>query len=348
MNFKKEHFGRLPDGRRLEKITIENSNGYAFSVIPFGATLTSFRMPDAGGKIENIALGFDTMEAYLDDPYYLGATVGRYANRIANGKFSINGSEYVLSKNDGDHHLHGGVKGLSKVVWAAERFETRDSGGVTFSYTSPDGEENYPGNLNVTVTYMLNMKNELFFKYTAETDKETPVNLTNHAYWNLQGTGKGTILDHLLTLNCSRYLSVTGALISTGELLPVKDTPMDFKWEKRVGDDIQHTNGGYDHCFVINESSVLDQETLRFAARLFDPISGRGMTVFTDLPGVQLYTGNFLDNVQGMQKEVYSKHSAMCLETEHFPDAVNHAHFPTSILKPGKRFESVTMHRFSV
>ncbi|MEE9496615.1 MAG: aldose epimerase family protein, partial [Desulfobacterales bacterium] len=256
--------------------------------------------------------------------------------------------EYTLPKNDGDHHLHGGVKGLSKVIWAAELFETRDSGGVTLSYISSDGEENYPGNLNVTVTYLLNMENELFFKYTAETDKETPVNLTNHTYWNLQGAGKETILDHLLTLNCSCYLPVTDALIPTGELLSVEGTPMDFRRKKRVGDDIQLTDGGYDHCFVINESSVLDEETLRFAARLFDPISSRSMTVFTDLPGVQLYTGNFLDNVQGMQKEVYPKHSALCLETEHFPDAVNHAHFPTPFLKPGKRYESVTMHRFSV
>lgn len=348
MNFKREHFGTLPDGRRLEKITVENANGYAFSVIPFGAALTSFRMPDAKGRIENIALGFDTLEAYLNDPHYLGATVGRFANRIANGKFTLNGREYTLPKNDGAHHLHGGVKGLSKVVWAAELFETRDSGGVTFSYISPDGEENYPGNLMATVTYLLNMKNEFFSKYAAETDKETPVNLTNHTYWNLEGAGKGTILDHLLTLNCSYYLPVTDALIPTGELLSVEGTPMDFRHEKRVGEDIQFTDGGYDHCFVINESSVLDEETLRFAARILDPISGRSMTVFTDLPGVQLYTGNFLDNVQGMQKSVYSKHSALCLETEHFPDAVNHAHFPNPFLKPGNRYECVTMHRFCV
>ena len=348
MNIIKENFGALPDGANVEKFTVANSNGFSFSVITFGAIMTSFFMPDSDGVARNITLGPDTLEGYLENTPYFGATVGRFANRIAYGKFTLKGREYFLAKNDGEHHLHGGEKGFNKVLWAGEPFEGADSGGVKLSYRSKDGEENYPGNLDVTVTFELNNKNELFFKYTGETDKETPVNLTNHTYWNLRGRGDGTILDHQLRLNCSRYLPRNDLLIPTGELRSVEGAAMDFTKEKLVGDDIQSTEGGYDHCFVINESSMLNEGRLKFAAQLSDPESGRSMLVFTDLPGIQLYTGNSLEKVQVGHGTVYRKHSALCLETENFPDAVNKPEFPNPFLKSGELYKTVTMHRFSV
>jgi aldose 1-epimerase len=345
MDVKVEKF----DGRKygtLEKIAVANSHGCSFAAIPLGATLLSFSMPDTHGRVENITLSYQNPEDYFENPHYFGATVGRFANRISNGKFRLGGREYILSKNEGKHHLHGGVKGFSRVLWHAEPFDGADAAGVKFSYISPDGEESYPGNLDVSVTLKLNERNELFFMYAAGTDKKTPVNLTNHAYWNLKGAGKGTILDHRLKLNCSRYLPTTDELVPKGDILSVRGTPMDFTAEKRIGEDIQATGTGYDHCFVIEETAPSDAGNLKLAARVVDPLGGRCMIVYTDQPGVQLYTGNFLDHVKGAEDVLYERHHGVCLETQNFPDAVNHPHFPDPFLKPDQTYETTTMHRF--
>lgn len=345
MILNQELFGTTSEGKKVEKFTLSNSKGLTGAIMTLGGILISFKMPDRTGTVEEITLGFDTLDEYLAGHPYFGAIIGRFANRIALGKFQLEGVEYRLACNEKNiNHLHGGNVGFDKVLWQAEAFQNSSSAGLRLSYLSPDGEEGYPGNLKVSVTYTLNEENELTFEYRAETDKATPVNLTNHAYWNLAGVGSGSILGHELLLNCSRYLPVTEALIPTGEMRLVQGTPMDFTTSKPISTDMDKVPGGYDHCFVTDPS---DQE-LTPIARLYEPKSGRGMTISTTKPGVQFYTGNLLGEIRGAGGALFDKHGALCLETEFFPDAVNEPHFPSSILRPGETYHHITTHRFFI
>jgi aldose 1-epimerase len=343
MELQRQLYGTTSDGEKVESFTLGNSRGITAAVINYGCILTSLRMPDKNGKIGEITLGFDTLGGYLGEHPYFGALVGRFANRIAGGRFELDGKKYTLACNEkGKNHLHGGTVGFDKRVWSAEELQENDKVGARFSYTSPDGEEGYPGNLTVSVTYTLNNENELTFDFRAETDQATPINLTNHAYWNLSGAGSGPIYDHVLSLNCSRYLPVNEELIPTGEVLPVQDTALDFTTGKRIGRDIDQFPVGYDHCFVA------DREGTEIApiARLHEPASGRGLEVSTSKPAVQLYTGNFLTGIRGASGAIFDKHTALCLETEFYPDAVNHPGFPSAVLRPGDIYHHTTVHRF--
>jgi aldose 1-epimerase len=343
MELKRQSYGKTSDGTEVDIFTLKNSSGITARVITYGCIITSVQMPDRNGKIGEITLGFDSLEGYLDRHPYFGALVGRFANRIAAGRFELEGKQYTLACNEKDrNHLHGGRVGFDKRVWMAE--ELRDSGtiGVGFSYTSPDGEEGYPGELKVTVTYSLSEANELTLGYRAETTKATPINLTNHTYWNLSGPGSGTIYDHLLTLECSRYLPVNEQLIPTGERLSVEGTPLDFREQKAIGQDIDQLPVGYDHCFIADKEG----DRLESIARLVEPASGRGIELSTTQPAVQLYTGNYLDGIRGAGGAVFNKHTALCLETEYYPDAVNHPEFPSAVLHPGEIYNHTTVHRF--
>jgi aldose 1-epimerase len=336
------------EGEEVFSYVLANTRDLSCVVYSFGATLGSVRMPDKNGKIEEITLGFDTWEEYTKPHPYFGSTVGRFANRISEGRFSIDDTEYQLAKNDNEDHLHGGKRGFNMYPWKAETGGRGSGMEVKLTRKSPHMEEGYPGNLKTTVLIGLNEDNELSFEYFAETDRETPVNLTNHTYWNLRGSGVGTVLDHVLTLNCSRYIPCRGNFIPTGEILPVKNTPFDFTRPKRIGEDFKELNkmgiDGYDHCFVVNHDK---NEDLTKTAVLKEPKSGRVMTVYTDKPGVQFYTGNMLSDVKGRGGRTYKKRSGLCLETEHFPDAVNREEFPSPILKPGETYHYKTVHTFS-
>jgi aldose 1-epimerase len=344
MNVNSSTYGKLPDGREVVEYVIENKAGYCLTLINFGAILTSFKSPDKSGSVGEITFGLDSLEKWRENPPYLGATVGRFANRIGNGEFTLDGRKYSLALNDGGHHLHGGIIGFNKVLWKSEMITGDGEAGVRFYYTSPDGEEGFPGNLKVTVAYTLNEANELTFDYTAETDKATPINLTNHTYWNLAGDGEGTILDHILTLNCPQVLKIDDDLMPTGEVVDVDGTPMDFLQPKPIGRDIESTRDGYDDCYVIVESD----DELTFTARLEDPDSGRVMEVYTTEPGVQLYTSNFLEGQKGRGGCTYHKFGAVCLETQKYPDAVNIPDFPSAVLRPGEVYSHKTVHRFSI
>jgi aldose 1-epimerase len=342
MTIKKQSYGRLPDGVSVDKFTLSNTRGLTAELITYGGILTSLAFPDRRGKTANVNLGFDTLEEYLAKPNFFGALVGRVGNRIAKGTFTIEGRQFRLACNNGPNHLHGGLKGFDKVVWRAKPYQEKSSAGVVLSYTSPDGEEGYPGTLRVTVTYRLTEDNRLSFEYLARTDQPTPVNLTQHSYWNLAGSG--TVLDHELELDCPFYLPVDSELLPTGEVLSVRGTPMDFTSAKPVGRDIGKVSGGYDHCWAAGRS---DQALKRIAV-LYEPSGGRGMEVWTTMPGVQLYTGNFLNGLVGAGGAVYNKHYGLCLETEFFPDAVNRPHFPSCILLPGGVYSHTTAQRFFV
>lgn len=345
MNVTASEFGQLPDGTVIAKYTVDNGNGLVMELINYGAVMTSLSAPDKDGKSANINVGFDNLEGYLAGPPYFGATVGRYANRIAKGKFSLDGKEYTLATNNGPNTLHGGLKGFDKVVWAAKKIETEDAVGVQFDYTSKDGEEGYPGNLKVTVKYTLTPDNELVMDYTATTDATTVLNLTNHNYWNLAGAKSGKNYDHLLKLEADKYLPVDENLIPTGDLATVKGTPMDFTSFKAIGKDIQKTGGdpvGFDHCFVLSDQT----DKLALAATVKEPTSGRVMEVWTTQPGIQFYSGNFLDGSDA--NGGLNQHEAFCLETQHFPDTPNQPSFPSATLKPGETFHEVTVHKFSV
>ena len=345
MNLNQELFGTTKDGKKVEKFILGNSKGITVTVMNLGGILISFKMPDRTGAVREITLGFDTLDEYLAGHPYFGAIIGRFANRIARGKFELDGVEYTLACNEKNiNHLHGGNVGFDKVLWQAEGFQDTTWAGVRFSYLSPEAEEGYPGNLKVTVTYSVNEENELKFEYWGETDKATPVNLTNHAYWNLAGAGSGSILGHELLLHCSKYLPVNHALIPTGEIRAVQGTPMDFTTSKPIGIDMNKVPGGYDHCFVVDPS---DQE-LVLIARLYEPKSGRGMTISTTKPGVQFYAGNLLDSIRGADGALFDKRGALCLETEFFPNAVNQLDFPSAILRPGETYHHTTVHRFFI
>ncbi len=335
-----EPYGTTADGQEITQFLLSNDKGMSINLINFGAIVTAVYLPDREGKSENITLGFNTLAEYEKKGPYFGAICGRYANRIADGKFSLDGKEYQLAQNTPPSHLHGGEQGFDKKVWASESFSNEKEVGVRFSYVSPDGEEGYPGKLTLRVVYSLNNDNELKIDYTATSDQATPINVTNHCYWNLAGSG--TILDHELVLNCDQYLPVTDLAIPTGELATVKGTPMDFTSAHKIGERIAQVEGGYDHCWVLNSS---DQQPA-FCARVKDSQSGRVMEISTTEPGVQFYTGNFLDGTEASGG--YEKNGGFCLEAQHFPNSPNQSEFPNTILKPGKVYEQTTIHKFSV
>lgn len=342
MNISTSSYGSMPDGTVVQRYDIDNDKGVSVSLINYGATCIDVRFPDKSGNIDSVTLGFDSCEEYLKPHPYFGVTVGRFANRIANGRFVLDRKEYLLAQNDGANHLHGGDKGFDKRIWNAQPFQEDGKAGVRFSYESRDGEEGYPGNLQVTTSFTLDSNNNFTIHYHAVSDKPTPVNLTNHSYWNLAGAGSGPVYDHELTLFADRYLPVTPALIPSGEKANVTGTPFDFTEAKRIGKEIE-TAGGYDHCWILRESA----DSPAPAAVLHDPSSGRKMEIFATQPAIQFYSGNFLDGIKGRGGAVYNQHGALCLETEGYPDAVNQQSFPSVILRPGEEYDETTVHRFS-
>jgi len=337
------------DGRPVILYTIRNAHGIEVSAMNYGGIIQSIRVPDRNGKFADVVLGHDTAGGYMPNPPYFGAIVGRYANRIANGSFTLDGKTYTLPKNDGPNTLHGGTtKSFDKVVW--ESRPLKDKNAVEFTYLSRDGEEGFPGNLKVTVTYTLTDSNELQVDYKAESDKATPINVSQHSYFNLKGEGNGDILDHEIMINADKFTPVDKNLIPTGELRPVKGTPFDFTTPAKIGARIDENDEqlvlghGYDHNFVINRTGP----GMALAARVYEPTTGRVLEVTTTQPGVQFYTGNFLDGtITGKSEHVYKRRYGFCLETQHFPDSPNHPNFPTTILKPGEKFHQETVFKFS-
>jgi aldose 1-epimerase len=347
---KKEAFGTTPDGKAVELYTLTNPQGIEVRAMTYGGTILSLQTPDKKGHLADITLGFDTLDGYLGQNPFFGALVGRYANRIGNAKFTLNGKEYTLAKNNGPNSLHGGLKGFDKVVWQAQSFQKRAEVGLILKYKSADGEEGYPGTVQVTVTYTLNDKNEFSIDYRATTNKPTPINLTNHAYFNLAGEGNGDILGHVMMIKANRFTPVDATLIPTGKIVSVKGTPLDFTKPTAIGARINDKyeqlvlGKGYDHNFVINRQGP----GLALAARVYEPTSGRVLEVDTTEPGVQLYTGNFLDGTPaGKHGHIYKARDGFCLETQHYPDSPNQPNFPSTILKPGQTFHSTTVWRFS-
>jgi aldose 1-epimerase len=337
-------FGKTPEGHDITLYTVNNKNGVEMKVTNYGAILVSLKTPDKKGVSEDIVLGFDSLGGYIKDKSFLGGTIGRYANRIAAGKFSLDGKTYTLATNNGKNHLHGGNIGFHKVIWKAEKISAPDSAGVKFSYLSKDGEEGYPGNLSVTCAYTLNKKSEMMISFTATTDKNTPVNLTHHSYFNLSGDAKRDILKDELTIPADAYTPVDSTLIPTGEIAPVKGTVMDFTAPTAIGARIQKVPGGYDHNYVIAKPA----NALGLSARVWEPVSGRVMEVFSTEPGIQFYSGNFLDgSISGKAGKAYQKYFAYCLEPQHFPDSPNKPKFPTTILKPGATYGNVMVFKFS-
>jgi aldose 1-epimerase len=339
-------------GKPVEMVTLKNKNGIELTAISYGGIITSLKVPDRAGKFADVVLGFDKLENYWADPPppFFGAIVGRYGNRIAKGKFALGGKTYTLATNNGPNHLHGGNKGFDKQLWTIATKDSPDGSSAIFTRTSPDGEESYPGTLQVRVTYTLTDKNELILDYHATTDTPTPVNLTQHSYWNLAGEGSGDILGDELTINADRYTPVDDTLIPTGELASVAGTPFDFRQPTAIGARIEQSNDqlkkgpGYDHNWVLNRKG----SGVEFAARLTDPKSGRTMEISTTEPGLQFYSGNFLDGtLKGKSGKGYGRRSGLCLETQHFPDSPNRANFPTTILQPGKSYDSRTLFTFS-
>lgn len=341
-------FGTAPSGEKVELVTLTNAAGMEVEVLNYGGIVKSIRVPDRHGKFADVVLGYDSMEGYATNPPYLGALIGRYANRIAKAQFTLDGKTYKLAANNNGNSLHGGLKGFDKAVWHAEPFEKGGDTGVVLTHTSPDGEEGYPGTLSLRVTYTLTKSNELMLDYTATTDKPTVVNLTHHDYFNLAGEGSGNVLAHVLMINADRYSPVDANMIPQAKPASVAGTPFDFRKPTPIGaridaDDTQLKYGnGYDHNFIINHKG----NDLALAARVEEPKSGRVLEVRTTEPGVQLYTANFLDTV-GKSGHAYKKHDAFCLETQHFPDSPNHPTFPTTTLRPGQTFHSTTVYAFS-
>ncbi|MFI5133487.1 MAG: aldose epimerase family protein [Chitinophagales bacterium] len=337
-------FGML-ENKPVTEYTITNASGVQVSIINYGGTVTKIITPDKDAKMGDIILGFDSLSGYLQkgDPYF-GSLVGRYANRIANGKFTLDGKQYTLAGNDHGNSLHGGNKGYDKVVWNAEKLAGDSS--LKLTYLSKDGEEGYPGNVNVQVIYTLASDNVLKIDYAATTDKATPVNLTSHCYFNLSAGKDSTILGHELMLNADKYTPVNDQLIPTGKIEEVKGTPMDFTGSKKIGKDIEQVKGGYDHNWILNRKGA----DLEKAASVYEPNSGRYMEVFTTEPGLQFYSGNFLDGTLTGTKngQKYVKHGALCLEAQHYPDSPNQPSFPNTILKPGETYKQTTVYKFSI
>jgi aldose 1-epimerase len=346
----REPFGRLAGGEEATLYTFRAENGLCVSITNYGGTITSIWAPDREGALGDVVLGYDTLEGYLAGRSYFGALIGRFGNRLNRGKFTLDGTEYTLNVNDGAHHLHGGPGGFDKILWqiAPERSGSK----LTLTHLSRDGEEGYPGNLQIEVTYSLPTPDTLQIQYRAETDKPTPINLTNHSYFNLAGHAAGEILDHELTLFAELFTPVDAALIPTGELRAVAGTPFDFRHPRRIRDGVDANEeqirfaGGYDHNFVILRKSG---DAPQIAARVRDPLSGRTLEVLTLEPGFQFYSGNFLDGSEkGKGGTIYRYRSGLCLETQHFPNSPNQPSFPSTILRPGEVFESITLYRFTV
>jgi aldose 1-epimerase len=341
-SMQKEIFGKTADGEPVEIYTLTNAHGLKGRVMTWGAGLVNVLVPDKSGELADITLGFDKLDKYLTRHPYFGTTTGRYANRIAKGKFTLDGKTYTLAVNNGPNALHGGLKGFDQRNWKGEPV----ANGVRFSYTSVDGEEGYPGTLKVTVTYTLSDQDELRLDYEATTDKPTVVNLTNHAYWNLKGAGEGDILDHVLTIHASKYTVFDENSIPTGKIEPVAGTPLDFTKPKAVGKDFAQLKGdpgGYDDNYVLDKPKA---GALSLAAEVYEPKSGRVMEISTTEPGVQFYTGNHLSDVAGKGGKTYVKNGALCLETQHYPDSPNHPDFPSTVLRPGETFRSSTVYLF--
>ena len=344
-------FGKSADGKQVHLHTLKNNKGMTLKVSTLGATLVELHVPDRAGKSANVINGWDDASGYLsEDNQYFGCTTGRVCNRIAKGKFSLNGEDYELAINNEPNHLHGGVeRPLSRVVWKAEEFKPKSGlAGLRFRYTSPDGEEGYPGKLTITVNYVIMEENILRISYFARTDKATPVNLTNHAYFNLSGHGSPTVLNHMIRLNADNYTPTDDTLIPTGKIEPVEGTPLDFRKLTKIGARIEKLTDtaalGYDHTFVLNRKG---DEKMQLAAVLRDPKSGRQLQIRTTEPGIQFYSGNFLKGQVAKDGKTYAHRSALCLETQHFPDSVNHKDFPSTILEPGKQFTSTTAYSFT-
>ncbi|MFL5462733.1 MAG: aldose epimerase family protein [Gemmatimonadaceae bacterium] len=346
-------FGRIPDGQPVELFTLKNAHGIEVRLTNYGGIITSIKTPDRAGHFADIVLGYDDLAGYLKDPAYFGAIVGRYANRIARGRFTLDGTTYSLAINNGPNSLHGGLRGFDKVVWNAKPFQNRDGEGVALDYRSPDGEEGYPGNLHARVTYTLTDDDRLVVDYEATTDKATPVNLSQHTYWNLVGDASRDVLDHVLTINADAITPVDSTLIPTGEIAPVDGTPFDFRTATPMGaridqkDNTQIRYGdGYDHNFVLRRGKLAADAPV-FAARVEEPSSGRTLEIFTTEPGMQFYSGNFLDgSITGKGGRGYGFRYGFALETQHYPDSPNHPSFPSTILRPGERFRSRTVFQF--
>jgi aldose 1-epimerase len=344
-------FGKTADGTPVKEYTLTNKQGAIVKLISRGATFTEWHVPTKDGEKVDVVFGFDDIAGYESKANgYFGCTVGRVANRIAGGKFTLDGKQYKLAQNDGPNTLHGGVKrSLDKVVWEGKPFEDAAGRGVVFKYVSPDGEEGFPGKLACHVKYTLTDKNELRMDYEATTDKATPINLTNHAYFNLSGAGAPTILDHELMLNADHYTPIDDTLIPTGEIAPVAGTPFDFRKFHQIGERVDQLNEkpgkGYDHNFVLNKSKGSDGLTL--VAKVREPKSGRVLTVSTSEPGVQFYGGNFLDGAKGKEGQEYGYRSGFCLETQHFPDSINQPNFPSAVLRPGEKYTHTCVYQIT-
>jgi len=347
----KRVFGTTEDGKAVELYLLTNANGMAAAIANYGGALVSLKVPDRAGRLADVVLGYDNLDGYIKDKAFLGVLVGRYANRIAHGKFTLNGTTYTVSKNDGENSLHGGAKGFGKRVWTAKDVSGAAGEALELSYVSKDGEEGYPGALSAKVVYTLTDRNELKIDYTATSDKDTVVNLTQHSYFNLAGQGNGDILGHQLLLQADRFTPVDQTLIPTGELLSVSGTPLDFTKATPIGAriDQDHTQlkfgQGYDHNWVLKDGTA---GGLSLAAEVYEPGSGRVLQVLTTQPGIQFYSGNFLDgSIRGKEGKVYNRRYGFCLETQHFPDSPNHPTFPSTVLKPGQQYRSTTVFKFS-
>jgi aldose 1-epimerase len=343
----KAHFGAMPDGREVSIYTLKNAKGAEARITDYGGLVVSLKTPDRHGNMADVVLGFDNLDDYVKKSPYFGALVGRYGNRIAKGKFTLDGVEYTLATNNGPNSLHGGLKGFDKVLWQADAEPTAEGPSLRLTYLSKDGEEGYPGNLSVTAVYTLTDDNSLRLEYTATTDKDTVVNLTHHSYFNLRG--HGTILDHVLYINADKFTPVDSTLIPTGELRPVDGTPFDFRTPTAIGARINQDDqqlkfaNGYDHNWIINNPG-----SVRLMARVTEPETGRVLEVWSDQPGLQFYTGNFLDGtVTGKGGWTYQFRDAFCMEPQHFPDSPNHPEFPSVELKPGETYHNTIIYRFS-
>jgi aldose 1-epimerase len=350
MDIKKEAFGKT-DGKDVNLYTLTNANGMQVKITSYGGTVTSIMVPDRQGKMADVVLGFDNLDDYISKSPYFGCIIGRYGNRIAKGKFTLKGKEYTLAQNNGPNNLHGGVKSFDKVVWDTEPVKGDDSVGLKLTYLSKDGEEGFPGNLNVTVVYTLTNDNELKIKNKATTDKTTIVNLTHHSYFNLKGQGKGDITDHVLTINADKYTPTDNTAIPTGELADVKDTPMDFTSPTAIGERIDVDNeqlkfaGGYDHNWCINRKG----DGLELVSTVTENSTGRVLEVYSTAPGVQFYSGNFLDGtITGKNGRVYKKRYGLCLEPQNYPDTPNKPNFPQCTLEPGRTYKHDIVYKFSV
>lgn len=342
----------MTDGQHLQLYKLTNQNGMEVDISTFGGVVQSLKVPDKAGKFDDVVLGYDNLDGYIADKSFFGALIGRYGNRIAHGKFTLDGHSYTLATNDGENHLHGGLKGFNKKIWTAKEVPGAKSQSLTLTYLSKDGEEGYPGSLSVRVTYTLTDSNELKIEYNATTDKNTVLNLTNHSYFNLSGQGSGDILGHELTLHADKFTPVSATLIPTGELRSVKGTPFDFTRSTLIGSRIGQSEEqlkfgkGYDHNWVLDGGI---KTTPALAAQVYDAKSGRVMDVLTTEPGIQFYTGNFLDgSAHGKGGNVYNFRTGFCLETQHYPDSPNHPSFPITELKPGQKYHTITIYRFSV